>query len=184
MFITRKVSKFQFNNTSIPLSKSENIELSVPTFILQQLLKKTLYSVGTGLLILIVILVIASKFKVVLILLPISFYLIGQFFVFNNHIKVIKNQKIIYNQRNHLLSVSSADNKNISFDLSTNQTKVKEFKSVQKNNGLLTGYFELSNTQGKCYIPYFIAANPNTKPFFDRITRINREVETKLFPVI
>jgi len=183
-FVVRKISKFQFTNSNISTAKKDIIDITVPTFILQKLLKKTLVTVGTGFLLLAIILLIASKFKVALILLPISFYLIGQFFLFNNHIKSIKNQDITYNTINKSLVVRSLTGKTTVFTLTEGQTSIKEFKSVQQNNGLLMGYFELSNNLDKCYISYFVSANPNTQPFIHQITSFHREVETKLFPVI
>lgn len=183
-FITRKISKFQFNNSTVSTSKKENIELSVPAFMLQGILRKTILTVGTGFLLLLIIIIIASKFKIALILLPISFYLIGQFFVFNNHVKIIKNQKITFNSLTNQVVITKLDGKNISFNLSTDINSIKEVKAVQKNNGILMGYFELSTKQGKYHIPYILAVNLQTKPFFDKLQYFSRESETKLFPII
>lgn len=183
-FITRKISKFQFNSSSAPIVSKGLIEITVPAFILQQALKKTLLTVGIGVFLLLIILLIASKFKVILILLPISFYLIGQFFIFTNHIKTVKNQKATYNTLNNTLELNSLKHGKLSFDMRSGNVKVKEVKSVQKNNGLLMGYFELSSHQGKCHMPFLLVENLQTKPFFDSIQLLNREVETKLFPII
>lgn len=184
LFIARKFSKFKFDNSGYTSPSLQNIEITVPTFMLQQLFKKVLLTVGTGFLLLIIILVIASKFKVALLLLPISFYLIGQFFVFNNHIKTIKNQKLLYNKVTATLTISIADQKPFTINFDTDSYKVREVKSVQKNNGVLMGYFELISNRKNCFIPYIVSTNPQTKPFFDKLLLSKRELETKLFPII
>ncbi len=183
-FIAQKVSKFKFNSSSIPLSNRENIDINIPTFMLQRLFKKTLMSVGIGFLILFIIIVIASKFKIALLFVPISFYLIGQYFVFSNHIKAIKNQKINYNIKANTLTVSTTDGPRSIINLSTDNITVKEVKTVQKNNGVLMGYFILSNKVTTCYLPYLLVENAETKPFFDKLQLYKREVVTKLFPII
>lgn len=183
-FITRKLSKFKFDNSYTPSSRQQNIEITVPTFILHQLLKKTLITVGTGILLLLIVLVIASKFKIILLLLPISFYLIGQFFVFNNHSKIIRNQKAVFNPSTNILTLNTSNNKTLALNLSTDAIQLKEVKSVQKNNGLLMGYFQLTTAQGTCFIPYLLAANEQNIPLFNKLDRFHRIIETKIFPII
>lgn len=183
-FIARQVSKFQFGKPSPDRLQHENIEITVPTFLLQKLLKKVLFSVGTGLVMLLLIIVIASKFKIALLLLPISMYLIGQFFVFRNHLQCLKDQKIIYHTRNQILTVSPKNRKPYTINLSDASIKIKEIKSVQKNNGLLMGYFALSSAQNTCFIPFLAAVNPSTEILLTKLQTYKREVETKLFPII
>lgn len=183
-FIAQKISKFKFNSSSVPISNRENIDINIPTFMLQRLLKKTLMTVGTGFLILIIVIIIASKFKIALLFIPISFYLIGQYFVFSNHIKTIRNQKITYNIHANTLSVNTSDGNRSTINLATDAITIKEVKTVQKNNGLLMGYFVLSNKATTCYLPYLLVENAETKPFFDTLQLFKREVETKLFPII
>lgn len=183
-FITQKISKFKFQNFDSTSHDSKNIKITTPTFILNQLLKKILFTVGTGFIMLLIIIVIASKFKIALILLPISFYLIGQFFVFNNHVKALKNQKIIYNKINNKLIINELNGNNFTISLDESSLIIYEVKSVQKNNGLLMGYFTIKNGTEKCTIPFLSVYNNQTKPFFDRIQTLKREVETKLFPII
>lgn len=182
--ITRKFSRFQFNTSTQAKSQSENIEITVPTVYVHQLLKKVLFTVGTGFILLLFIVVIASKFKIALILLPVSFYLIGQFFVFNNHLKSLKNTKMTYHRSTNSLTIATANNKKFSLQLNDKNMKVKEVKSVQKNNGLLMGYFEISSAYGTCNLPFIAAANPESSILFDKLKQSSREVETKLFPII
>lgn len=182
--IARKFSRFQFNTPVQAKLQSENIEITVPTVYLKQLLKKVLFTVGTGFLMLLFILVIASKFKIALILLPISLYLIGQLLVFNNHLKSFKDTKVTYHRSTNSLTIVKANNKTFSLQLNDKNIKVKEVKSVQKNNGVLMGYFEISSAHGTCNLPFIAAANPESSILFDKLKHSSREIETKLFPII
>lgn len=160
------------------------IELDVPTSILKGILKKTMLTIGTGIILLLIIIVIAAKFKIALIMLPISLYLIGQFFLFNNHIKILKKQRVLFNTQSNEVSVEYMSGKKLHFNLLSDIKEVREFRSVQKNNGVLLGYFELFTEHDKVIIPYLVAENLRTKPFFDKLQLFKREIETKLFPII
>ncbi|WP_159638659.1 hypothetical protein [Sphingobacterium composti Ten et al. 2007 non Yoo et al. 2007] len=183
--IVRKLNLFGSWSTTKRLSTpTEIIEISAPLSIYKSAVKKTLITVGIGILILLITIVIASKFKIALFMLPVSFYLIGQFFILNNHLKATKNQRIIYNSKTHEVQVEISNNKIEIFNLLNDVKRVTEVKSVQKNNGILFGYYKL-HTQNHTYnIPYIIAQNPQTKPFFDKLQLFDREIETKLFPII
>lgn len=182
--IVRKLNLFgSWSITQRLSSPSEIIEISAPLSIYKSAVKKTLITVGVGVLLLLITIVLASKFKIALIMLPISFYLIGQFFILNNHLKTTKNQRIIYNSITHEVQVEN-NNKIQVFNLLTDVKKVSEVKSVQKNNGQLFGYYILHTQTENYYIPYVIAQNPLTKPFFDKLQLFDREIETKLFPII
>jgi hypothetical protein len=182
--IVRKLNLFGSWSTTQHLSSpSEIIEISAPLSIYKSAVKKTLITVGIGVLLLLITIVLASKFKIVLIMLPVSFYLIGQFFILNNHLKITKHQRIVYNSITHEMQVEN-NNKIQVFNLLTDVKKVSEVKSVQKNNGQLFGYFILHTQTENYYIPYVIAQNPQTKPFFDKLQLFDREIETKLFPII
>lgn len=183
-FIAQKISKFKYNTYADQSFQKDRIEISLPTFILQSLLKKTITTVGIGFLLLVIILVLASKFKILLILLPISLYLIGQFFIFNNHVKIIKSQKIFFNSKNNIVTVVDLAEKVTVLDLSDNTTTINEVKSVQSNGGILMGYYQISSHDKSCYIPFIVAKNPQTKAFFDKIEKTPHKSETKLFPII
>lgn len=180
----RTISKYKYNNYATRINEQKIFEVNIPSFMLQQLLKKNLITVGVGFFMLIIILFLGSKFKIILILLPLSFYLIGQFFVFNNHVKSIKNSKITFNTINNLLTIESLNKKPISIDLTTKELSLKEVKSVQKNNDLLFGYFELTYQKEKYYISYLLAENLQNKVFFVKLRQISRNTESKLFPII
>lgn len=182
--IVRKLGGMNSSYTQRLSTPSEIIAISASLAIYKSLLRKTLLSVGTGALILLVCIILAAKFKIALIMLPLSFYLIGQFFVLSNHIKAVKKQRIFYNRNTHDMEVDFADGKKIKFNLLTDTIKVKEVKAVQKNNGVLLGYFSLKTHSHTVNIPYLIALNGDTQPFFNTLQSFDREIETKLFPVI
>lgn len=170
--------------SSSPAVSPNIIELKLPLPILKTLLKKTLFSVGTGIILLLITVIIASKFKVALIMLPISIYLIAQFFLLNNHIKTIKSQYIQYDRLNEKLIVSKLYDDDFTIDLNSEIITLREVKSVQKNNGINLGYYELKTNSKTVNIPFIVAENPQTKPFFDKLNHFARELETKLFPII
>jgi hypothetical protein len=184
--IVRKLNIFGSWSTTQRLSTpSEIIEISAPISIYKFAVQKTLLTVGIGIIILLITIVIASKFKIALIMLPISLYLIGQFFILNNHLKAARNQQIIFNTRTNQVQIEVSKGKVDTFNLLSDIKNVTEVKSVQKNNGILFGYYKLQTTQRKVYyIPYIIALNPQTKHFFDKLQLFDREIETKLFPII
>lgn len=183
--IVRKLNLFGSWSTTQRLSSpSEIIEISAPLSIYKSAVKKTLITVGVGVLLLLITIVLASKFKIALIMLPVSLYLIGQFFILNNHLKASKNQRMIYNSLTHEIQVEDNNNKVQNFNLLNDVKRVSEVKSVQKNNGLLFGYYVLHTQKENYFIPYIIAQNPQTRPFFDKLQLFDREIETKLFPII
>lgn len=183
-FITRKISSFKYNNLNASVNNKPIIEITVPTFILQDLLKRTLITVGTGFLILIIILIVASKFKLALIALPLSFYLIGQYFVFNNHIKSIKKQKLSYDQKTNLLFINNENEPVFSCNLSSDSLLITEVKSVQKNNNIHFGYYEITDGTQKHYISNLLAENPQNIALFKKLSKLNKNTESKLFPII
>lgn len=184
-FIARRFNFFISKNINQNINKNSTvIELDVPTYILKGILKKTMLTIGSGILLLLITIVIASKFKIALIMLPVSLYLIGQFFLFNNHLKAVKKQRILYNTQSNEVSVEYTSGKKLKFNLLSDIKEIREFRSVQKNNGILLGYYELFTAQDKIVIPYLIAENLQTKLFFDKLQLFKREIETRLFPII
>lgn len=185
-FIARR---FRLLTDTFQLSKPDpigrnKIELVLPASLLRKCARKILVTVVSGIVLLLVILVITIKFKIALIMLPLSFYLIGQFFIFNNHVQSIKAQSLLYDHTTSDLIVNKKDGKSFVFNLIDDVKSIREIKSVQSNNGMLLGYYELSLENSKFYIPFLLRENPATKSFFDKMQYFPREVETKLFPVI
>ncbi|ERJ57553.1 hypothetical protein [Sphingobacterium paucimobilis] len=183
-FTLRRLNFFNFNKPSQRINSSRIIEVTAPTQLLKRGLKRTLYTVGSGLVLLILIVALAAKFKIALIMLPISIYLIAQFFVLNNHVKTIRDQQIHYDSETQDVHIEWINGKSLEFNLLKDVTELKEVRAVQKNNGLHMGYYQLSTNTKVIYLPYLLQENPVNKPFFDKLQLFNRSIETKLFPII
>lgn len=183
-YIIRRLNIFSAGIEERRGQSNQVLVLIVPTSVLKRSLRAALFSVGTGIVLLFIILLIAAKFKVALIMLPICLYLIGQFFVFNNHANTVKQQRIQYDSNTHNVNIETSKGETLSFNLLQDVNVLKEVRSVQKNHGLLMGYYCLHVRNNKIYIPYLLQDNPQNKPFFDKLQLFNRELETKLFPII
>lgn len=183
-FILRRLNFFNLSKVEqIPYAPRAT-EIGMPTHLLKRGLKRILYTVGTGMILLLIILLIAAKFKIALIMLPVSLYLIGQFFVFNNHIKTIRNQKIQYDPETQETRIEWVDGSSLKFNLQTDIKELKEVQAVQKNNGILMGYYQVSVGTKVIFLPYLLLENPTNKPFFEKLQLRSRQSETKLFPII
>lgn len=156
--------------------------------LIKQITRSTLRTVGIGFLLLFIALVLGIKIKILWILLPLSFYLIGQLFVYTNHIKSTKDQRIYFNTDTYEVLVDYIKKQPLSFNLMRDVIRVSEVKSVQKNRDTLFGYYKLLLKQGAVVvIPYLIEQNrAGTNQMF--FTYLNEnfkiEVESKLFPII
>jgi hypothetical protein len=151
---------------------------------LKRVAKQTLFSVLIGFVLLIIVLVIAAKFRIALFMLPISFYLIGQYFVLMNQIKALRKQQLFYNHRSQEVKVRLTNGDDLVFRLDTELSKIDEVRSVQKNNGILLGYYVLLFAHYKVVVPFILQENPYNKPFFEKLHIFPREIENKLFPII
>ncbi len=155
--------------------------------LIRRVTKSTLRTVGIGFLLLLIALVLGMKIKILWILIPLSLYLIGQFFVYTNHIKSTKDQRIYFNPETYEVLVDYIKDQPLSFNLMRDVVSVSEIKSVQKNRDTLFGYYKLRLKQGAAVIPYLIEQNDNSvnKLFFTYLNEnVKIEVESKLFPII
>lgn len=155
--------------------------------LIRRVTKETLRTVAVGLLLLLIALVLGMKIKILWILLPLSFYLIGQLFVYTNHLKTIKEQRIYFNLDTYEVLVDFVKEQPLSFNLIRDVIQVSEVKSVQKNRSTLFGYYKLRLKQGTVIIPYLVEQNDSTtnQVFFTYLNENFRiEVENKLFPII
>ena len=182
----RKFNIFNSTTTVHPSYRNSNsvVEVGIPLLMLKSIVNKTFITIGSGVLILLVTLALAVKFKVALIMLPISIYLIGQYFLLSNHITVIRNQRIVFDPKTNDVMIEYAGKNVFSFNLDRDIHSLNEFKSVQKNDGVEFGYWQLNTQQITVNIPHIVTINPQTKPFFDKLDRIDKQIETKLFPII
>ena len=171
-------------STSIAQS-SDVIEIKAPLSLYKSLVQKTLVTVVIGIALLLATIILASKFKIALLMLPISLYLIAQFFILNNHIKIARDQRLFYHVKNNELEVYYDNDNKYKINLLNDTKLIVEVKSVQRNNGVLFGYYKLvTSSNQSVYIPYILRENQQTMPFFDKLELFEREIETKLFPII
>ncbi len=184
--ILRRFNIFSSINNSVSSQQTHNgiIEIGIPILMLKSTVKKTFITIGSGIFILLITLVLAAKFKIALIMLPISLYLIGQYFLLSNHIKVVRSQRIVFDTKTNDVMVELADKNVFSFNLDRDIKSLKEFKSVQKNNGIEFGFYQLKTNRYIINIPHLVTNNSQTKPFFAKLDRLDKQIETKLFPII
>lgn len=183
-FIIRRLGFLGRRTSTTYLQRNDWIEIRMDNQTLKQTVKQTLFSVFIGFSLFIVVLVIAAKFRIALIILPISFYLIGQYFILINQIRALNKQQVFFNHLTQEVQVRSNNGVDKTFNFSTDVLKVKEVRSVQKNNGLLLGYYKVSTVHDKVVFPFILQENPQNKPFFDRLNMFPKEIENKLFPII
>ncbi|TDS11849.1 hypothetical protein [Sphingobacterium paludis] len=149
--------------------------------------KNTMLTVGIGFVLFFVILLLGFKIKILWIALPLSLYLIGQLFVYSNHLKAIRKYGIYYDPLLADVLVYNNAGESIQFNLLRDIQGVTEVKSVQANKGTLFGYYKLRTTKGELVIPYLIEQHnaPINRQFFEALNQHYRiEVETRLFPII
>lgn len=155
--------------------------------LIKRVTKNTFRTVGVGFLLLCIALVLGIKIKILWILLPLSFYLIGQLFVYTNHIKTIRDQRIYFNPETYEVLIDYVKEQPLSFNLMRDVVRVSEVKSVQKNRDTLFGYYKLRLKQGTVVIPYLVEQSESAmnQLFFTYINEnFKIEVESKLFPIV
>jgi len=187
--IARRFMLTSVGNTSIVKASQRQHFVVIDTSpqLIRRVTKSTLRTVGIGFLLLLIALVLGMKIKILWILIPLSLYLIGQFFVYTNHIKSTKDQRIYFNLETYEVLVDHIKDQPLSFNLMRDVVSVSEIKSVQKNRDTLFGYYKLRLKQGAVVIPYLIEQNDNSvnRLFFTYLNEnFKIEVESKLFPII
>lgn len=187
--IARRFILTSVGNTSIVKASQRQHFVLIDTSpqLIRRVTKSTLRTVGIGFLLLMITLVLGMKIKILWILIPLSLYLIGQFFVYTNHIKSTKDQRIYFNLETYEVLVDYIKDQPLSFNLMRDVMSVSEIKSVQKNRDTLFGYYKLRLKQGAVVIPYLVEQNDNrvNKLFFTYLNEnFKIEVESRLFPII
>ena len=184
-FISRR---FLMSNKSTAVQRSTKqgfvlIESSGP--ILQRIIKNTIYTVAIGAILFVITIVLAMKVKIILFALPISLYLMSQFFLLNNQLKYAKDQRIWFNPNTNDVQVEWLSGNRMGFNLLRDVQHVRAVRSVQKNRQVLFGYYELTVQQQPIYIPFIIEDNQVNAGFF-RTLKENYPVDPKssLFPII
>lgn len=149
--------------------------------------KATLLTVGIGIVLSILIFWIGFRIKIAWIALPLSLYLIGQLFVYSNHIKTLRGQRVFFDPSNSDILVNYTDGTQLYFNLLRDVTSVSEVKSVQANRGILFGYYVLHLQNQRLVLPYLLDRQDrtiNTQLFATLNQNFRIEVERKLFPII
>jgi len=190
-FIARRFMLAGGNDTAIVRANQRQhfvlIDTSSP--LISRVTKSTLRTVGIGFVLLLIVIILGMKIKILWILIPLSLYLIGQLFVYTNHIKSTKDQRIYFNLETYEVLVDHIKDQPLSFNLMRDVVSVSEIKSVQKNRDTLFGYYKirLKQGQGSVVIPYLVEQNkkPANRLFFTYLhENFKIEVESRLFPII
>ncbi|WP_099372862.1 hypothetical protein [Sphingobacterium sp. 1.A.5] len=153
--------------------------------IIQKTIKNTLFSVGIGVVLFIITIFLALKVKIILLMLPISLYLMSQLFLLNNQLKYAKDQHIWFNPNTNVVMIEWLSGNTVTFNILIDVQQVKAVKSVQKNNQILFGYYEISVHNNQIYVPFILEDNPLNTRFFKTLKE-NYPVDPKssLFPII
>lgn len=183
-FITRRLM-----NTSLfaprRFERPGFIAIEADTAILNRTIKITLGSVGIGILLLFATLLLGMKIKILFFLLPISFYLLGHLFLLANHINSLKRQQIWFNPKTNDLLIEHKKKGSTIVNLYRHVREVAEIKAIQKNRGILFGYYRLQTNMGNIHIPFLLRENKYNSFFFEALQNdFNMRSTSVFFPFI
>ena len=184
-FLSRRVV-MKGKSTAIQRSNNQGfylIESGSP--IIQRTIKNTLFSVGIGVVLFIITIILALKVKIILIMLPISIYLMSQLLLLNNQLKYAKDQRIWFNPNSNDVIIEWLSGNRVNFNLQKDIQQVKAIKSVQKNNQILFGYYELTVHNNQVFLPFILEDNQLNSRFF-KVLKEKQPIKSKssLFPII
>ncbi|WP_418360067.1 hypothetical protein [Sphingobacterium detergens] len=186
LMLRKKFNFFEASDTSSKNLKSGFQLIEAPAALIQSTLKKTISNVIMGLVLILITILLFVKIKIVLLLLPIAFFLIGYLFLFNNHFSKVKSQQIWFNAKTNEVFVEQLKAENYAFNIFQDVQAVQKIESVQTTRGLLYGYYRIKLKDQLLEIPYLLAENkPTNNLFFDTLTQ-NFKIETqkRIFPII
>ncbi|MVZ61526.1 hypothetical protein [Sphingobacterium humi] len=185
-FLSRRIMMRSKTSTGVQRSNKQGYYLiDLPAQVAGKAIKSTMYSAGIGAVLLVITVLLAIKIKILFFLLPISFYLIGQLFLLNNHMKYAKNQRIWYNPQSKDVWVEWLSGNQVHFKLDSDLKSLKAVKAVQKNQGMLYGYYELGLAEGAIFIPFLMEESQLNQRFFqDLKLQANASSKSSLFPMI
>ncbi len=185
-FLSRRIMMRSKTSTGVQRSNKQGYYLiDLPAQVAGKAIKSTMYSAGIGAVLLVITVLLAIKIKILFFLLPISFYLIGQLFLLNNHMKYAKNQRIWYNPQSKDVWVEWLSGNQVHFKLDSDLKTLKAVKAVQKNQGMLYGYYELGLAEGAIFIPFLMEESQLNQRFFqDLKLQANASSKSSLFPMI
>ena len=186
LMLRKKFNFFEASDTNSKNLKSGFQLIEAPAAVIQSTLKKTISNVIMGLVLILITVLLFVKIKIVLLLLPIAFFLIGYLFLFNNHFSKIKSQQIWFNAKTNEVFVEQLKAENYAFNIFQDVQAVQKIESVQTTRGLLYGYYRIKLKDQLLEIPYLLTENkPTNSLFFDTLTQ-NFKIETqkRIFPII
>ncbi|WP_454880141.1 hypothetical protein [Sphingobacterium detergens] len=186
LMLRKKFNFFEASDTNSKNLKSGFQLIEAPAALIQSTLKKTISNVIMGLVLILITILLFVKIKIVLLLLPIAFFLIGYLFLFNNHFSKVKSQQIWFNAKTNEVFVEQLKAENYAFNIFQDVQAVQKIESVQTTRGLLYGYYRIKLKDQLLEIPYLLAENkPTNNLFFDTLTQ-NFKIETqkRIFPII
>ncbi|MCY4780475.1 hypothetical protein ORI89_12490 [Sphingobacterium sp. UT-1RO-CII-1] len=187
LFVRRFFVKKEVQSVTRHHGNRNFILIDTTSTILSNATRNTLWTVGIGFILFLALLILGLKIKVLWIALPLSFYLIGQLFVYTNHVRFTKDQRIYFDPTNNQVFVDLIKADSIAFNLATDIIQVKEVKAIQKNRGILFGYYKIKLRQGQLIVPYLVEQNSaaTNRQFFSYLNKnFKITVESRLFPII
>ena len=186
LMIRKKFNFFGFSEDMSRNLKSgfQLIEDSSP--VIQANLKKSVSNAIMGIVLILITVLLFTKIKIVLFLLPIAFFLLGYIFLFNNHFSKLKSQQIWYNAKTNEVFIEQLKGENYAFNMFQDIQAVQKIESIQTTKGLLYGYYRLKLKNRILEIPYLVAENkPVNNLFFDTIAQnFKIDVQKRIFPII
>lgn len=183
--ISRRIIKKGRSNAVLKSDKQGFYLLQTESNLLGRTIKNTFISAGVGLILFLIILFLAMKVKILLFLLPISIYLMGQLLLLNNQLKYLKDQRIWYQSKNHTVIVEWLNGKHYHFNLLEDVRQVKRVQAIQRNKQVMFGYYELILDVGTLPLPLLLADSPSNAAFFKTLdAHYPLNQKTALFPLI
>lgn len=184
-FIVRRLGMLgKSSRATTYLPASDWIEIGLDNRSMRKVVKLTMTTVFIGFVLLIIILLITAKFRLALIMLPISFYLIGQYFVLMNQLKAFRGQQILFNPHTQDCNVRASAGDDHVFNLQSGELNVRTVNAIQKNNGILFGYYIIITSGKELIMPFILNQNINNNPFFSKLESLSKNRVSKLFPII
>lgn len=184
-FVSRKLQAVGKSLAVQKQAKQGYILVDAGSQVVNKVIKNTLFSAGIGVVLLVITLVLAMKVKILLIMLPISLYLIGQLFLLNNQLKYTKDQQVWFNPANNDVLVEWLSGQKVQFNLLRDIQQIRTVKAVQKNNQVQFGYYEIIVHNNQLFLPLIIEENQVNNRFFKTLKdNYSIKEKTTLFPVI
>lgn len=161
------------------------IHLSVDNRVTNQVIQSSILTVCTGFILFLLILFLGMKVHILLILLPVSLYLMGQLFLVANHLASTRKVAIWYNPMTKGMRLQTKDGRIFDLNLYTDIDKVVKINAVQRNRKVLLGVYELTGSRMQFRISNLLTDNPKNEPFFQDVEQhFDPKVSTHLFPTV